>query len=291
MKTIFAELELGKENFRFTMEFEERLRGILFLGKKGMGKTQALVSIALQDAAAGLPVFFIDCGGEGVREISRRLPSSRLSDLVQYQPQKGEKIPPGFIFRNLSSSSVVLIDIAEERIGREEAALWGEQFLLLIYDRALSRDSEQGPIESSVFIDSFSTLGVKPLLRFIREAPSLGIALSLADNTLSGFTSEVVELLRSTHHTLGLFQLDPKDAQIFEEVMSHSVLTHLAPGVFSTNFPTVTGDSANTVRAMTAERLGFFERPEPAGLMRQETLQMPEIPEETLASLLEVVGV
>ena len=64
-----------------TLAAEHRARGTLLMGQPGLGKSNLLVACALQDAAAGAAVLFVD-PHDGAAQFLRRLPESRWHDVV-----------------------------------------------------------------------------------------------------------------------------------------------------------------------------------------------------------------
>ncbi|MBC7074101.1 type IV secretion system DNA-binding domain-containing protein [Candidatus Parcubacteria bacterium] len=84
-------LFLGVTTFRnqekkFGIKIDDRRRHIYILGKTGVGKTSLLLNMAIQDILAGHGIGFIDPHGEAAEELLYFIPSSRINDVVYFNP-------------------------------------------------------------------------------------------------------------------------------------------------------------------------------------------------------------
>ncbi|KUK49958.1 MAG: hypothetical protein XD75_0113 [Parcubacteria bacterium 33_209] len=86
----------GKTNFRgeqkkFGIKFDDRRRHIYVIGKTGMGKTELLKNMAIQDIRNGGGLGFIDPHGEASEELLKFVPEERIKDVVYFNPSDIEK--------------------------------------------------------------------------------------------------------------------------------------------------------------------------------------------------------
>lgn len=84
-------LYLGKSIFRGTerpvyMGDADRQRHMYIIGRTGMGKTQLLLSLALQDVLAGKGLAFIDPHGDAADELVSLVPPERIKDVIYWDP-------------------------------------------------------------------------------------------------------------------------------------------------------------------------------------------------------------
>lgn len=89
-------LYLGKSVFRgaerpiFVGE-EDRRRHMYIIGRTGMGKTQLLKNIMLQDIYAGKGLCFIDPHGDAAEELLNMIPPQRAEDVIYFDPSDTER--------------------------------------------------------------------------------------------------------------------------------------------------------------------------------------------------------
>ncbi len=81
----------GITNFRnvrkkFGIKVDDRRRHVYVIGKTGMGKTALMQNMAVQDIQAGRGVGFIDPHGEAAEALLDFVPSSRINDVVYFNP-------------------------------------------------------------------------------------------------------------------------------------------------------------------------------------------------------------
>lgn len=86
-----AGLYLGKSIFRGTerpvyMGDADRQRHMYIIGRTGMGKTQLLLSLALQDVLNGKGLAFIDPHGDAAEELVSMIPPERIQDVIYWDP-------------------------------------------------------------------------------------------------------------------------------------------------------------------------------------------------------------
>ena len=91
---------LGKCNFRgneriFGIKTKDRRQHTYVIGKTGTGKTTLLENMVLQDIQAGRGLGIIDPHGEFVERVLSQIPTSRVNDVVYFNPVDSD-YPMGF---------------------------------------------------------------------------------------------------------------------------------------------------------------------------------------------------
>lgn len=85
----------AKTNFRnqervFGIKKDDRRRHMYVIGKTGMGKSNMLENMAIQDIRNGYGVCFVDPHGEGAEKVLRSVPPNRVNDVVYFNPADKE---------------------------------------------------------------------------------------------------------------------------------------------------------------------------------------------------------
>ncbi len=85
----------AKTNFRnqervFGIKEDDRRRHMYVIGKTGMGKSNMLENMAIQDIQAGRGVCYVDPHGEGAEKMLRAVPANRINDVVYFNPADKE---------------------------------------------------------------------------------------------------------------------------------------------------------------------------------------------------------
>src|SRR3989344_8414718 len=81
----------GRTNFRneqkkFGIKTDDRRRHVYVIGKTGMGKTNMMENMAIQDIQEGRGVGFIDPHGEAAEKLLDFVPPSRINDVIYFNP-------------------------------------------------------------------------------------------------------------------------------------------------------------------------------------------------------------
>ncbi len=84
--TTFAETDYRNQSVRFGIKTDDRRRHMYVIGKTGMGKSTLLENMIIQDIQAGRGVCVVDPHGELVEKIINFIPSSRVNDVVYFNP-------------------------------------------------------------------------------------------------------------------------------------------------------------------------------------------------------------
>jgi len=71
---------------RFGIKVDDRRRHFYVVGKTGMGKTEMLKNMAVQDIQEGNGIGFVDPHGEAAEELLQFVPTERLKDVIYFNP-------------------------------------------------------------------------------------------------------------------------------------------------------------------------------------------------------------
>lgn len=83
---VFARTNFRNKEVAFGIKTDDRRRHVYIIGKTGMGKTTMIENMIVQDIQAGYGVAFVDPHGESVEKILNYIPSSRINDVVYFNP-------------------------------------------------------------------------------------------------------------------------------------------------------------------------------------------------------------
>jgi len=82
----FANTTFRDHKRKFGIKVDDRRRHVYIVGKTGMGKTEMLKNMAIQDIKEGKGVCFIDPHGEAAEELLDFIPSKRVNDVIYFNP-------------------------------------------------------------------------------------------------------------------------------------------------------------------------------------------------------------
>ncbi len=82
----FGETTFRNQRKRFGIKTDDRRRHVYIVGKTGMGKTVMVENMAIQDIQEGRGVGFIDPHGEAAEKLLDFIPSSRINDVIYFNP-------------------------------------------------------------------------------------------------------------------------------------------------------------------------------------------------------------
>ena len=82
---------LGETTFRnqkkrFGIKTDDRRRHVYIVGKTGMGKTELLKNMAIQDIRTGNGIAFVDPHGETAEDLLNFVPKERMKDVIYFDP-------------------------------------------------------------------------------------------------------------------------------------------------------------------------------------------------------------
>lgn len=81
----------AKTNFRnqervFGIKMDDRRRHMYVIGKTGMGKTNLLENLVIQDIQKGHGIAFIDPHGDTAEKLIKAIPANRINDVIYFNP-------------------------------------------------------------------------------------------------------------------------------------------------------------------------------------------------------------
>ncbi len=83
---LFGETNFRNKKVTFGIKIDDRRRHIYIVGKTGMGKSELLKTLAIQDIQAGRGLAFIDPHGDPVEDLFDHIPEERIKDVVYINP-------------------------------------------------------------------------------------------------------------------------------------------------------------------------------------------------------------
>lgn len=84
--TYFAKTNFRGQESIFGIKTDDRRRHMYIIGKTGMGKTNLLEHLALQDIRNGHGVAYVDPHGDTAEKLIRMIPKDRIQDVVYFNP-------------------------------------------------------------------------------------------------------------------------------------------------------------------------------------------------------------
>ncbi|PJA84550.1 MAG: hypothetical protein CO144_01305 [Candidatus Nealsonbacteria bacterium CG_4_9_14_3_um_filter_35_11] len=84
--TFFGRTTFRRELRKFGIKTDDRRRHLYAIGKTGMGKTEMLKNMAIQDIQKGEGVGFVDPHGEAASGLLDFVPQARIKDVVYFNP-------------------------------------------------------------------------------------------------------------------------------------------------------------------------------------------------------------
>lgn len=84
--TFFAKTNFRNQERVFGIKTDDRRRHMYIIGKTGMGKTNLLENLAVQDIRNGHGICFIDPHGDTAEKLLKAVPSHRINDVIYLNP-------------------------------------------------------------------------------------------------------------------------------------------------------------------------------------------------------------
>lgn len=84
--TFFAKTNFRNQERIFGIKTDDRRRHMYVIGKTGMGKTNMLENMVVQDIRNGHGVCYIDPHGDTAEKLIKSIPSSRINDVIYFNP-------------------------------------------------------------------------------------------------------------------------------------------------------------------------------------------------------------
>src|SRR3989344_3856449 len=112
--TFFAKTNFRNQERVFGIKTDDRRRHMYVIGKTGMGKTNLLENLAIQDIQKGHGIAFIDPHGDTAEKLIKAIPKERINDVIYFNPSDQdfpiafnvmEKVDPEY--RHLVASGLV----------------------------------------------------------------------------------------------------------------------------------------------------------------------------------------
>jgi CxxC-x17-CxxC domain-containing protein len=107
--SFFARTNFRNQERIFGIKEDDRRRHMYVIGKTGMGKTNLLENLAIQDIKHGKGIAFIDPHGDTAEKLIRAIPSDRINDVIYFNPAD-QDFPIAFnVMENVNSEYKHLI--------------------------------------------------------------------------------------------------------------------------------------------------------------------------------------
>ena len=84
--TFFAQTSFRGKQVKFGIKQDDKRRHIYIIGKTGMGKTELIKNMIIQDIVNGKGVCFVDPHGSAAEEVLLLIPENRVKDVVYFNP-------------------------------------------------------------------------------------------------------------------------------------------------------------------------------------------------------------
>jgi CxxC-x17-CxxC domain-containing protein len=84
--TFFAKTNFRNQERSFGIKVDDRRRHMYIIGKTGMGKTNLLENLVVQDIRNGHGVAYVDPHGDTAEKLIKMIPSNRINDVVYFNP-------------------------------------------------------------------------------------------------------------------------------------------------------------------------------------------------------------
>jgi len=93
--TFFAKTNFRNQERVFGIKKDDRRRHMYIIGKTGMGKTNLLENMVVQDIRNGHGVCYIDPHGDTAEKLIKSIPADRINDVIYFNPAD-QKFPIAF---------------------------------------------------------------------------------------------------------------------------------------------------------------------------------------------------
>lgn len=84
--TFFGQTSFRGKKVKFGIKRDDKRRHIYIIGKTGMGKTELLKNMIVQDIKKGNGICFVDPHGDAAEELLQFIPEDRIEDVVYFNP-------------------------------------------------------------------------------------------------------------------------------------------------------------------------------------------------------------
>ena len=86
----FAKTNFRNQEVTFGIKEDDRRRHMYIIGKTGMGKSNMMENMAIQDIRNGEGVCYVDPHGEGAEKMLKAVPADRINDVIYFNPSDSE---------------------------------------------------------------------------------------------------------------------------------------------------------------------------------------------------------
>lgn len=86
----FAKTNFRNQERAFGIKKDDRRRHVYIIGKTGVGKSNLMENMAIQDIRNGEGVCYVDPHGEGAEKMIEAIPSNRINDVIYFNPADSE---------------------------------------------------------------------------------------------------------------------------------------------------------------------------------------------------------
>ncbi len=86
----FAKTNFRNQEVTFGIKKDDRRRHMYIIGKTGMGKSNLMENMAIQDIRNGEGVCYVDPHGEGAEKMIKAVPAHRINDVIYFNPADSE---------------------------------------------------------------------------------------------------------------------------------------------------------------------------------------------------------
>jgi CxxC-x17-CxxC domain-containing protein len=88
--SFFAKTNFRNQDRIFGIKEDDRRRHMYVIGKSGMGKTNLLENLAIQDIKHGKGIAFVDPHGDSAEKLIKAIPANRINDVIYFNPADQE---------------------------------------------------------------------------------------------------------------------------------------------------------------------------------------------------------
>ena len=86
----FAKTNFRNQEVTFGIKEDDRRRHMYIIGKTGMGKSNMMENMAIQDIRNGEGICYVDPHGEGAEKMLKAVPANRINDVIYFNPSDSE---------------------------------------------------------------------------------------------------------------------------------------------------------------------------------------------------------
>src|SRR3989344_5086243 len=241
--TFFAKTNFRNQERVFGIKTDDRRRHMYVIGKTGMGKTNLLENLAIQDIQKGHGIAFIDPHGDTAEKLIKAIPSHRINDVIYLNPSDQdfpiafnvmEKVNPEY--RHLVASGLVGV------FKKIWADSWGPRLEYILRNAILGLLEYPGstllgvtrilvdksyrervvekitdPVVRSFWVDEFQNFATESFANILSEARKYHLNLILANQYVTQIDEKVRDAIFGNAGTIVSFRVGAMDAEFLEK--------------------------------------------------------------------------